>query len=89
MRTALRPISQRASSTSRIAASAAMRDNLVVPTQVAASTLSITISGERASRLLLPIVNQSVVPTVQVVDGGIDGESGGFAFRRPEDPALP
>ena len=78
----------------RLTIAAADADNLVVPTQGAQSedpedvTLTLTTGGERASRLLLPIVNESVTPTAQLVAGGFDGESGGFAFRRPVDPAV-
>lgn len=72
----------------RLTVSGADADNLVVPTQGDEATLSIKVGGERAPRLLLPIVNGSVVPTAQVVKGGFDGESGGFAFRRPVDPPL-
>ncbi len=69
----------------RLTIAAADADNLVVPTQGDDATLTISIGGERASRLILPIVNESVTPTAQVVEGGFDGDSDGFAFRRPVD----
>ena len=72
----------------RLTISGADAENLVVPTQGDEATLTVAVGGERASRLILPIVNESVVPTVQVVEGGFDGGSGGFAFRRPVDPPL-
>jgi len=72
----------------RMTIAAADADNLVVPTQGDEATLTITIGGERASRLILPIVNQSVIPTANVVEGGFNGESGGFAFRRPVDAPM-
>ena len=72
----------------RLTIAAADADNLVVPTQGDEATLTITAGGERASRLILPIVNESVTPTAQVVEGGFNGESGGFAFRRPVDAPL-
>lgn len=72
----------------RLTVAAADADNLVVPTQGDEATLTITVGGERASRLILPIVNESVVPTAQEVEGGFNGESGGFAFRRPEDAPI-
>ena len=72
----------------RLTIAAADADNLVVPTQGDEATLTITIGGERASRLILPTVNESVTPTAQIVEGGFNGESGGFAFRRPEDAPL-
>ena len=72
----------------RLTIAAADADNLVVPTQGDEATLTITAGGERASRLMLPVVNRSVIPTAQVVEGGFDDESGGFAFRRPGDAPL-
>ena len=72
----------------RLTVAAADADNLVVPTQGDEATLTITVGGERASRLILPTVNESVVPTARVVEGGFDGESGGFAFRRPVDAPI-
>ncbi len=72
----------------RLTIAAADADNLVVPTQGGEAALAITVGGERASRLLLPTVNETMVPTAHAVEGGFDGESGGFAFRRPVDPAL-
>ena len=72
----------------RLTIAAADADNLVVPTQGGEASLAITVGGERASRLLLPTVNETMVPTAHAVEGGFDGESGGFAFRRPVDPAL-
>ena len=78
----------------RLTIAAADADNLVVPTQGTPGaapediTLTLTTGGERASRLLLPIVSESVAPTAQHVAGGFDGGSGGFAFRRPGDPAI-
>ena len=72
----------------RLTVAAADADNLVVPTQGDEATLTLTVGGERTSRLILPIVNESVTPTAQVVEGGFDGESGGFAFRRPVEPPL-
>lgn len=84
------PISSivRAGDRIRLTIAAADADNLVVPTQGDEATLTITIGGERAARLILPIVNESVIPTAQVVEGGFDGSSGGFAFRRPVDAPL-
>lgn len=81
------PISSivRAGDRIRLTIAGADADNLVVPTQGDEATLSITIGGERAARLDLPIVNESVIATAQVVEGGFDGGSGGFAFRRPGD----
>ncbi len=73
----------------RLTIAAADADNLVVPTQGDEATLTVALGGERASRLILPIVNESVVPTAQVVEGAFDGGSGGFAFHRPGDPPLP
>ena len=72
----------------RLTIAGADADNLVVPTQGDEATLTITIGGERASRLILPTVNESVTPTAQVVEGGFDGESDGFAFRRPVDAPM-
>ena len=84
------PISSivRAGDRIRLTIAAADADNLVVPTQGDEATLTVTIGGERAARLILPIVNESVIPTAQVVEGGFDGGPGGFAFRRPVDPAM-
>ena len=84
------PISSivRAGDRIRLTIAAADADNLVVPTQGDEATLTITIGGERAGRLILPTVNESVIPTAQVVEGGFDGESGGYAFRRPVDPPM-
>ena len=84
------PISSivRAGDRIRLTIAAADADNLVVPTQGDEATLTVTIGGERAARLILPIVNESVIPTAQVVEGGFDGGSGGFAFRRPVDPPM-
>lgn len=84
------PISSiiRAGDCLRLTIAAADADNLVVPTQGDEATLTLTIGGERASRLLLPIVNESVIPTAKVVAQAFDGGSGGFAFRRPNDPPL-
>ena len=72
----------------RLTIAAADADNLVVPTQGDEATLTLTLGGERGCRLSLPIVNPALVPTAQTVVGGFDGGPGGFAFRRPEDPAL-
>ncbi len=72
----------------RLTVAAADADNLVVPTQGDEATLTITIGGERASRLILPTVNESVTPTAQVVEGGFNGDSDGFAFRRPVDAPM-
>ena len=72
----------------RLTIAAADEDNLIVPTQSDEATLTITVGGERGSRLLLPTVNRAMTSTAHVVDGGFDGESGGFAFRRPVDPPL-
>ena len=72
----------------RLTISAADADNLVVPTQGDEATLTVRFGGEGAARLLLPVVNQSVVPTAHVVEGGFNGESGGFAFRRPVDAPM-
>lgn len=84
------PISSivRAGDRIRLTIAAADADNLVVPTQGDEATLTITIGGERAARLILPIVNETVIPTAHVVEGGFDGTPGGFAFRRPADPPL-
>ena len=72
----------------RLTISGADAENLVVPTQGDEATLTVMVGGEAAARLLLPVVNQTVVPTASVVGGAFDGGSGGFAFRRPGDPVL-
>ena len=72
----------------RLTISGADAENLVVPTQGDEATLTVMVGGEGAARLLLPVVNQSVVPTTSVVEGAFDGSSGGFAFRRPGDPVV-
>ncbi len=73
----------------RLTIAAADADNLVVPTQGDQATLTITTGGERASRLLLPIVNSALLPTARTVESGFGGGSGGFAFRRPGDASVP
>ena len=73
----------------RLTIAAADADNLVVPTQGDDAQLQLTTGGERPSRLILPVVNDAVIPTAEVVEGGFKGESGGFAFRRPVDAPLP
>ncbi|MDE2893199.1 MAG: CocE/NonD family hydrolase [Chloroflexota bacterium] len=72
----------------RLTIAAADADNLIVPTQGDEATLKITIGGERGSKLLLPTVNHALAATARTVEGGFNGEPGGFAFRRPEDPPL-
>jgi putative CocE/NonD family hydrolase len=72
----------------RLTIAAADADNLVVPTQGDEATLRLTLGGERGARLRLPIVNPALVPTARTVAGGFDDSPGGFAFRRPSDPAL-
>ena len=72
----------------RLTIAGADADNLIVPTQGCEATLAIHVGGERGARLLLPIVNESVTPTAHIVEGGFNGGSGGFAFRRPDDPPL-
>ncbi len=42
----------------------------------------VTLDGDRASRLLLPIVNPHLAPTATVVEGAFDATDEGFAFRR-------
>lgn len=70
----------------RLTIAAADADNLIVPTQGDEATLTITVGGERASKLLLPTVNHALTATARAIEGGFDGESGGFAFRRAVDP---
>ena len=72
----------------RLTLAGADADNLVVPTEGDEATLSLTLGGERGARLRLPVVNPALVPTAQTVVGGFEGGPGGFAFRRPDDPAL-
>lgn len=72
----------------RLTLAGADADNLIVPTIGAEASLTLTLGGERGSRLLLPIVNQAVAPTAAVVDGAFNNTPGGFAFRRPADPPL-
>ena len=72
----------------RLTLAGADADNLIVPTIGDKATLSITLNGEWASKLLLPIVNPHVVPTATVVPDGFDPSEPAFAFRRPEDPPL-
>ncbi len=72
----------------RLTIAGADADNLVVPTQGDEATLSLSVGGERASRLVLPTVNETMAQTAQTVDGAFDGGNGGFAFRRPGDPTL-
>ena len=90
LRIELYPISSiiRAGERLRLTIAAADADNLVVPTQGDKARLHVTIGGERGSRLALPVVNESVVPTAQVVAGAFDGGNGNFAFRRPGDPGF-
>ena len=73
----------------RLTIAAADADNLVVPTQGDAATLSVSIGGEHGARLLLPTVNTSMTPTANVVEGAFHGEPGGYAFRRPVDAHIP
>ena len=86
----LYPISSivRAGERIRLTIAAADADNLVVPTEGDEATLTITVGGERAAKLTLPIVNPAVVPTASVVEGAFDGGNGNFAFRRPNDPPF-
>ena len=86
----LYPISciARAGQRLRLTIAGADADNLIVPTQGGEATLAIHVGGERGARLLLPIVNESVTPTAHIVEGGFNGGSGGFAFRRPDDPPM-
>ena len=72
----------------RLTLAGADADNLVVPTIGDSARLSISIGGERGSRLLLPIVNEAVAATAEPVDGAFDGGNGGFAFRRAVDAPL-
>ncbi|MYA08635.1 MAG: CocE/NonD family hydrolase [Holophagales bacterium] len=72
----------------RLTLAGADADNLIVPTIGDEATLRVTQGGERASRLLLPIVNPHVAPTARVVPDGFDAEFPGFAFRRGEDPPF-
>ena len=72
----------------RLTISGADAENLVVPTQGDEATLNILLGGEGAARLLLPVVNQAVIPTASVVEGAFNGGPGGFAFRRPGDPVV-
>jgi predicted acyl esterase len=72
----------------RLTLAGADADNLIVPTIGDAATLSVTLNGDRASRLLLPIVNPHLAPTASVVPDGFDPGEPGFAFRRPQDPPL-
>ena len=86
----LYPISSivRAGERIRLTIAAADADNLVVPTEGDEATLTITVGGERAAKLTLPIVNPAVVPTASVVEGAFNGGNGNFAFRRPNDPPF-
>ena len=72
----------------RLTLAGADADNLVVPTIGDTATLRVTLDGDRASRLLLPIVNPHLAPTATVVEGAFDATDEGFAFRRPQDPPL-
>ena len=60
----------------------------MVPTIGDTATLDVTLDGDRASRLLLPIVNPHLAPTATVAEGAFDMTDEGFAFRRPQDPPL-
>ena len=70
----------------RLTLAGADADNLIVPTIGDDATLSVTLNGDRASRLLLPIVHPDVAPTTTVIPDGFDQEEPGFAFRRASDP---
>ena len=72
----------------RLTLAGADADNLVVPTIGDTATLGVTLNGDRASRLLLPIVNPHLAPTASAVEGAFDATDEGFAFRRAEDPPL-
>jgi putative CocE/NonD family hydrolase len=72
----------------RLTLAGADADNLVVPTIGDTATLGVTLNGDRASRLLLPIVNPHLAPTASAVEGAFDATDEGFAFRRPQDPPL-
>ena len=90
VRLELYPIScmVRAGERLRLTIAGADADNLVVPTQGDEATLTLTLGGERGCRLMLPTVNPALVPTAQTVTDAFDGGSGGFAFRRADDPPL-
>ena len=90
LRLELYPVSTivRAGERLRLTIGGADADNLVVPTQGDKATLTVGVGGEFASRLQLPVVNAAVSPTATTVEGAFDGGSGGFAFRRAEDPPL-
>lgn len=90
LRLELYPVSSivRAGERLRLTISGADADNLVVPTQGDEATLSISVGGDRAARLMLPTVNESVIATAKQVEGAFNGTSGGFAFRRPVDPPI-
>ena len=72
----------------RLTLAGADADNLIVPTIGDAATLTVTLHGERASRLLLPAVNPHVAATASVVPDAFDQRAPGFAFRRAGDAPL-
>ena len=65
----------------RLTVAGADADNLIVPTLGIEPTLRVTLGGNRASRLLLPVVNPNVSPTASVVEGAFPGDDA-YAFRR-------
>ena len=65
----------------RLTVAGADADNLIVPTIGIEPTLRVTLGGNRASRLLLPVVNPNVSPTASVVEGAFPGDDA-YAFRR-------
>ena len=73
----------------RLTLAGADADNLVVPTTGRTATLSVTLGGDRASRLCLPIVNTNLAPTAVQIEGAFASEGAVFAFRRPGDPPPP
>jgi putative CocE/NonD family hydrolase len=88
VRCELYPISSivRAGDRIRLTLAGADEDNLIVPTMGDDATLSVSLNGDHASRLILPIVNPYMAPTALVVEGAFDGTEEISAFRRPEDP---
>jgi hypothetical protein len=90
VRLELYPISciLRAGDRIRLTLAGADADNLVVPTIGESAVLHLALGGERASRLVLPIVNPHLAPTATLVPGAFAGSAPGFAFRRATDPPL-
>jgi len=70
----------------RITIAGADADNMTVPDTGADASLAVTLGGEHASRLMLPIVNPHMAPTTTVMPGAFVGEHAKFAYRRPQDP---